>query len=317
MHHSFGARTVDASEFPSWAVNLTDEHPIVVDRVSLPLAAAHVTVIYDRRRRRWWPMILVTLAYPFALLASVVVLVGRLVARLARYVSGVAGLEVPPPPVTFEPGDSFLRLGQSFERVSWLLLSSTRIDGRRAGGGASLSALRSGWADGEPFETARRADSYPEQRRGGVVVADIGQGSPTAPTSPESPTWIQTERVWDLFVKHHPNPETYMDALLAIVEKDFGHRQRLERSAHRLNWAIWWRQLSGFILGFVAFGVCAMIAREYLSSGNPVAGAWILCTGSVPITALFVTGTLVRPARIPASVTATPAVPAQVPPSGV
>ena len=136
-------------------------------------------------------------------------------------------------------------------------------------------------------------------------VAEAGSGS-----------WLQTADVWERIAKHHPEPARYMDALLELIARDFAHRHMLERSVHRLNWAQWCRQLLGVVAGFAAFAVCAFIAVRYLEAGNGIQGAWILCTGSIPITTLFVTGAVVRPPRVVQEIAA-PVIPAQVPPAGV
>lgn len=90
-----------------------------------------------------------------------------------------------------------------------------------------------------------------------------------------------------------------MDTLMAIVQSDMSHRQSQERSARRREWANWWLRLTRVLLGFGALVLVAFVAIQFLQAQQPIQGMVILLAGSVPITALFITGKAEPSPRIP------------------
>lgn len=114
--------------------------------------------------------------------------------------------------------------------------------------------------------------------------------------SSDTPSWLQTEEVWERIAKQHPDPAKAMDTLMDIVRSDMEHRQSQERSARRREWADWSLRLVRVVFGFGALGLVAFVAIEFLQAEQPIPGMVILLAGSVPITALFITG---RPETTP------------------
>nr|MDT0662956.1 hypothetical protein [Micromonospora sp. DSM 115978] len=126
--------------------------------------------------------------------------------------------------------------------------------------------------------------------------------------SSDHATWLQTEEVWERITKQHPDPAKAMELLMDIVRSDLDHRHRLERSAHRREWASWWLRLARLVLGFGALLLVAFVATEFLKEQQATQGMVILLAGSVPITALFVTGRAESGVRIPPEAAAPPTV---------
>lgn len=121
------------------------------------------------------------------------------------------------------------------------------------------------------------------------------------PRSSDAPSWLQTEEVWERIAKQHPDPAKAMDTLMEIVRSDMNHRHSQERSARRREWANWWFRLVQVLFGFGALALVAYVAIRFLEAQQPIQGMVILLAGSVPITALFITGTAEPSPRIPSN----------------
>ncbi|GAB3971596.1 hypothetical protein V1634_08730 [Plantactinospora veratri] len=127
--------------------------------------------------------------------------------------------------------------------------------------------------------------------------------------APDGASWFQTEQAWERISKQHPDPAKAMDALMELVRCDMDHRHSQERSARRRQWANWWLRLVRVLLGFGALVLIARVAVEFLNQQAPVQGMVILLVGSVPITALFITGKTEAAPRPPREALQAPAPP--------
>lgn len=137
MGHGAGRRSAIIAALPSWYVDLTDERPLVIKRIQMPVINGIVNVrLQPRRPGQVLGALLVVVTYPALLLVSVIGPLFRFVRSVCRLLVRVSDLQPPQTRsdvVTREA--SIERVNQSVERVGRMLAERlSTLDGGHSQG---------------------------------------------------------------------------------------------------------------------------------------------------------------------------------------